>query len=136
MSEAYVQVQPNSTGSKVRTEQVSAGGNTVDQQVVSLANSDGVLMGLASTSAQSSVSAATSSTSLLSANANRLGASVYNDSTAILYLLLNSGTASTTAYSVQLGAGAYYEVPFGYTGAIKGIWASATGAARIMEYTA
>jgi len=36
---------------------------------------------------------------------------------------------------VQMGAGAYYEVPFGYTGALKGIWASATGAARITELT-
>jgi hypothetical protein len=136
MAESYSQIQPDSTGNKIRTETSSQGGNTVHQQVVSLADAGGTLLGLASTSAQTSVSAATSSTSLLSANSARLGASVYNDSTAICYLLLGSGTASTTAYSVQLAAGAYYEVPFGYTGAIKGIWSAANGSARIMEYTA
>jgi hypothetical protein len=120
----------------VRTERLTVSGNAVDHQVMIPASSDGTLLGLAGTSAITSVSAATSSTSLLSANAARLGATVYNDSTAICYLLLNSGTASTTNYTVQLGAGGYYEVPFGYTGAIKAIWASATGSARIMEFTA
>jgi hypothetical protein len=136
MAESYSQIQPDSTGNKIRTETSSQGGNTVHQQVVSLANSDGTLLGLAGTSAVSSVAGATSSTSILAANAARLGATVYNDSTAILYLLLGSGTASTSVYTVQMGAGSYYEVPFGYTGAIQGIWASATGNARIAEFTA
>jgi hypothetical protein len=107
----------------------------VHQQVVSLANADGTLLGLSSTATQTSVAGATSSTSLLASNAARLGATVYNDSTAILYLLLGSGTASTSAYSVQVGAGGYYEVPFGYTGAIKGIWSAAAGTARLTELT-
>ena len=136
MAESYSQIQPDSTGNKIRTETSTQGGQTVHQQVVSLANSDGTLMGLSSTATQTSVAGATSSTSLLASNAARLGATVYNDSTAILYLLLGSGTASTSAYSVQMAAGAYYEVPFGYTGAIKAIWASATGAARITEFSA
>src|SRR5690348_11276879 len=136
MSESYVQVQPNSTGAKVRTEQLTVGANSFDHQVAMIASSDGTLLGLASTSSVSSVAGATSSTSILASNAARLGATVYNDSTAICYLLLNSGTASTTNYTVQLAAGAYYEVPFGYTGAIKAIWASATGNARIAEFTA
>lgn len=135
MAESYSQIQPDSTGNKIRTETSTQGGQTVHQQVVSLANADGTLLGLSSTATQTSVAGATSSTSLLAANAARLGATVYNDSTAILYLLLGSGTASTSAYSVQLGAGAYYEVPFGYTGAIKGLWASATGNARVTELT-
>jgi hypothetical protein len=32
-------------------------------------------------------------------------------------------------------ADAYYEVPFGYTGRIDGIWASANGNARVTEMT-
>jgi hypothetical protein len=72
---------------------------------------------------------------VLASNANRLGASVYNDSTAILYLLLASGTSSSTNHSVQLTPGAYFEVPAQYTGAIGGIWASATGSARVTEMT-
>jgi hypothetical protein len=136
MAEAYVQVAPDSTGAKVRTERLTVGANSVDHQVAILASSDGTLLGLASTSAQTSVSAATASTSLLTASATRYGATVYNDSTAICYLLLNSGTASTSAYTVQIAAGGYYEVPFGYTGAIKAIWAAANGSARITEFSA
>jgi hypothetical protein len=78
-------------------------------------------------------SSATTGT-LLASNAARLGAAVYNDSTQILYLKLGA-TASATSHTVQLVAGAYYEVPFGYTGVIDGIWASANGAARVTEVT-
>ncbi|MFZ5667960.1 MAG: hypothetical protein ACOY4K_00550 [Pseudomonadota bacterium] len=89
----------------------------------------------ASTATQSNVSGAASSTSLLAANTARKGATIWNDSSAILYVLLGTGTASATVCTVKLIADAYYEVPAGYTGAIKGIWASATGAARITELT-
>lgn len=84
---------------------------------------------------QTSVAASASSVPILSANAARRGATVMNDSTAKLYLLLASGSVSLTAHTVQLVAGAYYEVPFNYTGAIAGIWAAATGAARVTEFT-
>ena len=136
MAESYSQIPPDSTGNKIRTETSTQGGNTVHQQVVTPANSDGTLRDWPSTSAQTSVTAATSSTSILAANTARLGATVYNDSTAICYLLLGSGTASTTAYSVQLGPSAYYEIPFGYRGAIKAIWSAVNGAARVTELTA
>lgn len=87
------------------------------------------------TSAITSVNGSGTSVSLLALNANRKQAAFYNDSTAILYLKLGS-TASTTSYTVQLVAGAYYELPWkSYTGAIDGIWASATGAVRITELT-
>lgn len=87
------------------------------------------------TGTQSIVAGSATSVTVLASNANRLGASVHNDSTAILYLLLTTGgTASSTVYSVKLIADAYFEVPFNYTGDLKGIWASATGNARVMEY--
>ena len=136
MAESYSQIQPDSTGNKIRTETSTQGGQTVHQQVVSLANADGTLLDAPTTSAGTSVAAATSSTSILAANTARLGATVYNDSTAICYLYLNSGTASTTAFTVQIAAGGYYEVPFTYRGAIKAVWASATGNARITEFSA
>lgn len=87
-----------------------------------------------SSSAITSVGGSASSVSILASNASRKGAAVYNDSTAVLYLKLGA-TASTTSYTVQLVAGAYYELPTTsvYTGAIDGIWASATGNARITE---
>lgn len=87
------------------------------------------------TGAQSNVSGSASDVTVLASNANRLGATVFNDSTAILYLLLANATSSATVYTVQLAAGSYYEVPFNYTGVIKGIWASAAGSARVTELT-
>lgn len=88
-----------------------------------------------STGTQSSVASSASSVTILAANTTRLGASVYNDSTQILYLLLASGTASSTNYTLQMASNTLYEVPFDYQGIIKGIWASANGNARVMEYT-
>lgn len=86
------------------------------------------------TSSVTSVAAAVADTSLLAANAARVGATVANDSTAIMYLKLGTG-ASATSFTVRLTANAYYEVPFGYTGAINGYWSSATGNARVTELT-
>ena len=93
-----------------------------------------VTQGPSTTSAVTSVAGSASSVSLLASNASRKGATFYNDSTAILYLKLGA-TASTSSYTVQLVAGAYYELPFvkTYTGAIDGIWASANGNVRITE---
>lgn len=91
----------------------------------------------AATSAVSAVADSTSSGQLLAANAARLGASVHNDSSARLYIKAGT-TASTTDYTVSLPQYGTWEVPFGYTGRIDGIWASdpGDGGARITEYTA
>lgn len=89
-----------------------------------------------STAAKTNVNDTNISTTILASNTNRLGASVLNDSTVTLYLDLSGGTASATSHTVQLAPGAYYEVPFNYTGLITGIWASdASGAARVTEWT-
>lgn len=85
-------------------------------------------------SSVTSVAGSATSVSLLASNANRLAATVYNDSTAILYLKLGA-TASTTSFTAKLYPEDYYEVPANYTGAIDGVWASATGSARITELT-
>lgn len=88
-----------------------------------------------STATSTNVSDTASSTTILASNANRLGATVYNDSTAVLYLKLGA-TASITSFTAKMAADSYYEVPFNYTGIIDGIWASdASGAARIVELT-
>lgn len=89
----------------------------------------------ATTGAQTSVAANSSATTILASNANRLGASVYNDSSQILYLLASAGTPSTTSYTVAMAANSYYETPFHYTGAITGVWASSSGSARVTQYT-
>lgn len=91
------------------------------------------------TGATTSVSGSASAGTLLAANTARKGATIVNDSTEILYVLLGAGTVSATVYTVALQptgtVGAYYEVPFGFNGIITGIWASATGSARITELT-
>lgn len=88
-----------------------------------------------SSAVQTSVASSGSSVTILASNGSRLGATVYNDSTQILYLLLGTGPASTSVYTLQIGAGGYYEVPFNFTGQLTGIWASANGNARVTELT-
>lgn len=96
----------------------------------------GVITGLpkSSTGGGTSVASANTSSTLLAANSARLGATIFNDSTQVLYLKLGS-TASSTSHTLQMAAASYYEVPFGYTGIIDGIWAAANGFARITELT-
>lgn len=91
---------------------------------------------VASVGTQTSVISAAVDTTILLANSSRLGSALTNDSTAILYLLVASGTSSTTNYTVKLAPGAYYEVPLNYVGIIKGIWSAANGSARVTEWTA
>jgi hypothetical protein len=82
---------------------------------------------------QTSVNSSATTVTLLSPNLSRTAFSVYNDSTAVLYLSM-AGSASTTAYTVQLPPKGFYESPTLYSGSVSGIWASVNGAARICEY--
>jgi len=90
----------------------------------------------ATSSSVVSVARNAASTTILAANGYRNGASIFNDSNAVLYLRLSAGTASSTSYSTKLGAQSYFEVPTKYSGVITGIWASAgIGNAYVTEYT-
>lgn len=88
----------------------------------------------AGTAALTNVASSLSNQTLLAANANRLGAAIYNDSTANLFVKLGA-TASSTSFTLKMAAGGYYEVPFQYTGQIDGLWDAANGAARVTEVT-
>ena len=88
----------------------------------------------AATGTQSSVAGSASNVTLLAQNLGRIGATINNDSTAILYVKLGA-TASTSSYTYKLQPDGVCEIPYGYTGIIDGIWASATGNARISEFT-
>lgn len=80
------------------------------------------------------VASSASSVVLFAAAGGAKGRTVWNDSTAVLYLKFGA-TASTTSYTVQLSAGAFYEFPQPlYGGLVHGIWASANGAARTTEW--
>lgn len=81
-----------------------------------------------------SVASSGSSTALFTANGQDNGRTVYNDSTAVLYLKFGA-TASTTDYTVQIAAGGYFEFPDPpYVGEVDGIWASANGNARLTAW--
>lgn len=80
-----------------------------------------------------SVAGSATSVQLLAANAARRGATIVNDSAAVLYVKLGE-TASASNYTYRLPAYATLELPDPvYTGRIDGIWASATGNARVTE---
>lgn len=114
----------------------SPASNTVQDRLKTLSTQMTTLLGYsapATTGAASSVAGSASSVALLASNAARKGAVIVNDSTAVLKVGLGF-TASATAYSIELGPGASTTVN-GFTGAINGIWASATGNARITELT-
>lgn len=72
---------------------------------------------------------------LKAANAIRLGLTIFNDSTAILYVKFGT-TASAADYTVKIAAGGFFEMPFPcYTGKIDGLWAAEDGNAYITEMT-
>jgi len=100
----------------------------------------GYQKGKAASATVTSVASANSSTAIVAANRFRSGLSVSNTDANILYLKLGGGTASATDFTVALSGAtstaiAYYEVPYGFTGAISGIWAAdGAGAALVTEY--
>jgi len=99
--------------------------------------SDQPLVSKASTSTVTAVTGSAASFTLLAANANRLGATIYNDTNRVLTLKLGA-TASATSFTTKLSAsGGYYEVPFNYTGIIDGIHAAGvSGDDLVTELTA
>jgi len=86
------------------------------------------------TATLTNVASSATSVTLLALNVARLGATIMNDSTKVLFVKFGT-TASATSYTVQLAGKQYLEVPFGYTGRIDGIWVSANGDARMTELT-
>lgn len=106
-------------------------------------NPDGTKVGSAASSSPANTGTTTqvadtaTSTTILASNTSRKGATIYNDSSALLYLRLASGTASSTDYSVRVYPNGYYEVPSSYVGTIVGIWASDPndGGAKVTEFT-
>jgi len=86
------------------------------------------------TAASTTVASATTSTPILAANAARRGATIRNASTTFLHLDMDTAS-SLTDYAVRLNPGAYYEVPYGFTGEITGIWNAVNGSALVREFT-
>ena len=74
----------------------------------------------ATTAAITSVTVtANTATTLLAANANRVFASVYNNTNKNMFIALGSAANNTTNYSILLITGSYWEVPNDWTGSIS-----------------
>ena len=114
-------------------------GTRSSAQVVIPVTAEGVSAGpvTSSTATVTSVASGITSVSIVAANTARRGVSILNTDANALYLLVGGGTASATNLSVIVAAtNGYWEAPFGFTGAITGIWAAdGTGSAFVTEYT-
>lgn len=107
---------------------------TATEALMSPANPMPVALPAPGTSAATSVTAATTDTSVLAANTARRGATVFNEAGQTAHLLLGA-VSSLTAYTAQVSVGGYYEVPFGWTGAVRAITATGTATLRVTELT-
>jgi hypothetical protein len=98
-------------------------------------NSKDVAFSVPNSGTKSNVAGNGASTTILAANSQRKAATFFNDSTSSMYLDLTGGTASNASFSVKIMQQQTYELPQpAYTGAITGIWDTATGNARITEF--
>lgn len=87
------------------------------------------------TAIKSSVAASATSVTILASNAARRSAVIVNDSSIDCYISYG-GTASTTSYTFILPSlGTSTIVGSEYSGSVVGVWASATGNARVTETT-
>lgn len=59
------------------------------------------------------------STTVLSENSNRKGATFYKEGGGIAYLLLGTGSASSANYTVKLSIDTFYETSYNYVGQAK-----------------
>lgn len=98
-----------------------------------------VVVGAPSAPVITAFGALTADTSIAAANNRRSFVTIFNGLDVTLYVLLGSGTVSTTNYSFKLTAGQYWEAPgagfFRYKGAIKGIQSGgAAGQISVQEW--
>lgn len=89
-----------------------------------------------SKSTVTAVASSATNVTLLAANRLRLGATIYNDSTAVLYVKCGSTAVIASSFTMQMASETFFEIPAGYTGVVDGIWASANGNAMVTEFTA
>lgn len=81
----------------------------------------------------SRVTSSATAVTLLAANGSRNQATIYNESTQVLYVKFGTG-ASATDYTLPIAGGGYYEFPVRYLGVVTGIWVSADGFAQMTEF--
>ena len=98
-----------------------------------LSNPANIVIPSATTAATALVPASVSSSQILmAANPKRANLTIFNDSTANLYIDFTKA-ATLTDFAVKIMAGGYYELPINFTGSINGLWDGTNGNARIRD---
>ena len=136
-ADVFADIQATNGGNlKVSIEETNGATDFATQTTLSVINNK-LNSQVVSSSTVTTVNASASDTTLLAANANRKGFIIFNNSTAILYILLASGTSSSTNFSILLNQNESLIIDNTclYTGIIKGIWASATGDCKVTEFS-
>lgn len=65
-----------------------------------------------------------------------MGGSIVNTDANALYILLGTGTVSSSLYTEKLATDGVYEVPYAFTGIVTGVWAgNGAGGALVTDYT-
>ncbi len=105
----------------------------IEVNTMPISNPSVIVSPVSTTAGSTTVAASITSVAVLAANPNRKGASIWNASTASLYLDLDA-TATIADYAAKLDPGGYYELPFAFTGAISGIWSAVNGNALVREF--
>lgn len=92
---------------------------------------------LADVAAVTSVASVATSTTLLAANANRIGVTIHNSDANALFVKYGATATTTTSYTVKIASDGYWEMPNPiYRGILDGIWAAdGSGSAQITELT-
>jgi hypothetical protein len=102
----------------------------------SVVSASGYLVWACDTPSLTTVSASATSVQLLAPNDSRAYASVYNDSTSVLFLSWGP-TASAGAFTTKVQPQGLYELPAVrgtvFVGQLSGAWASGNGSAKITE---
>jgi hypothetical protein len=95
------------------------------------------VVNVADAAAVTSVASQDTNITLLAANANRIGATIYNTDSGPLFVKFGATATATTSFTVRIVENGYYEFPQPvYRGIVDGIWtSSSTGAAVITELT-
>jgi hypothetical protein len=94
-------------------------------------------MGNASSATNSltkTVAASTTMVTIVEANPDRKMLSILNGSSKSLFLDFDNDV-QTNAFAVEVKASVFYEMPVGFAGEVKGIWAAgATGSCKVVEF--
>lgn len=86
--------------------------------------------------ARTSIPASTSDVELLAANILRKGAIIFNNTTiSSLIVGIGSVPVNDEDFTILIGPAGSWEVPFGFTGSIHGLWSGTDGYALITELT-